>query len=68
MPEKLSDMEFVTYEARDGMEIPAFLAVPREGERPLPAVVLPHGGPWAGDFLGWDRWVPFLANRRYVVL
>ena len=68
VPEKLSDMTFVTYEARDGMEIPAFLTIPREGKRPFPAVVLPHGGPWARDFLGWDRWAQFLANRGYVVL
>ena len=68
VPEKLSDMTFVTYKARDGLEIPAFLTVPRDGKRPLPAVVLPHGGPWARDFLGWDRWAQFLANRGYVVL
>ncbi len=68
LPEKLSDMTFVTYKARDGLEIPAFLTMPRDGKRPFPAVVLPHGGPWARDFLGWDRWAQFLANRGYVVL
>ena len=67
-PGRMADMEFVTYKARDGLEIPAFLTVPQSGKRPYPAVVLPHGGPWARDYLGWDRWAQFLANRGYVVL
>lgn len=67
-PGKMADMEFVAYKARDGLEIPAYLTVPQSGEKPFPAVVLPHGGPWARDYLGWDRWAQFLANRGYVVL
>ena len=67
-PDKLADMEFVTYEARDGLEIPAFLTRPVEGDGPYPAVVMPHSGPWARDFLGWDLWAQFLANRGYAVL
>ena len=67
-PDKLADMEYVTYEARDGMEIPAYLTLPVEGEPPYPSVVMPHGGPWARDFLGWDLWAQFLANRGYAVL
>ncbi len=67
VPEKLADMTFVTYAARDGLEIPAFLTVPA-GAGPFPTVVMPHGGPWARDFLGWDRWAQFLANRGYAVL
>lgn len=67
-PDKLADMEYVTYAARDGLEIPAYLTLPAEGEAPYPAVVMPHGGPWARDFLGWDLWAQFLANRGYAVL
>ena len=67
-PDELASMEFVSYEARDGLEIPAFLTLPAEGEAPFPAVVVPHGGPWARDFLGWDLWAQFLANRGYAVL
>ena len=67
-PDKMADMEFVTYKARDGLEIPGFLTTPQTGKKPYPAVVLPHGGPWARDYLGWDRWAQFLANRGYVVL
>ena len=67
-PAALADMKAVSYEARDGLEIPAFLTVPVEGEPPYPAVIMPHGGPWARDFLGFDLWAQFLANRGYVVL
>ena len=67
-PGRMADMGFVTYKARDGLEIPGFLTLPSRGEKPYPAVVLPHGGPWARDFLGWDRWAQFLANRGYAVL
>ena len=66
--DKLADMEYVTYEARDGLEIPAYLTRPPEGNQPYPAVVMPHGGPWARDYLGWDLWAQFLANRGYAVL
>ena len=67
-PDKLADMEFVTYEARDGLEIPAYLTRPPAGKEPYPTVVMPHGGPWARDVLGWDLWAQFLANRGYAVL
>lgn len=68
VPEKLADTRFVSYRARDGLEIPGFLTLPQGGDGPLPAVVMPHGGPWARDFLGWDLWAQFLANRGYAVL
>lgn len=64
---------WVTYKARDGMEIPAILDLPagwKKGDAPAPAIVLPHGGPWARDFMGWDvsGWVPLLTSRGYAVL
>ncbi len=67
-PEQLAEMKFVTYKARDGLEIPAYLTVPNSGEAPYPTVIMPHGGPWARDNYGWDLWVQFLANRGYAVL
>src|SRR5699024_8667380 len=41
-----------------------------QGDAPLPAVVLPHGGPWARDWMGWvpTGWVPLLTSRGYAVL
>lgn len=64
---------WVTYKARDGMEIPAILDLPagwKQDDAPAPAVVMPHGGPWARDYMGWDPagWVPLLTSRGYAVL
>jgi dienelactone hydrolase len=57
------------YKARDGMEIPAYLTLPK-GVAPknLPMIMLPHGGPWARDAWGYDPYTQFLANRGYAVL
>ena len=63
----LSPVEWVSYKARDGLEIPALVTVPK-GEGPFPAVVNPHGGPVARDFWGFDPWSQLLANRGYVVI
>ncbi|MCI4645004.1 MAG: prolyl oligopeptidase family serine peptidase [Hyphomonadaceae bacterium] len=65
--------ELVYYDARDGRRLPALLT-PRAGwqpgDEPGKAIVLPHGGPWARDYGGWDisGWVPFLTSRGYTVL
>ncbi len=63
----LSDVEWIRYEARDGMEIPALVTVPR-GDGPFPLVVLPHGGPVARDYWGFDVWAQLLAFHGYVVI
>lgn len=63
----LADVEWVRYQARDGMEIPALVTVPR-GEGPFPLVVLPHGGPVARDYWGFDVWAQLLAYHGYVVI
>ncbi|MEO0520783.1 MAG: S9 family peptidase [Cyanobacteria bacterium P01_A01_bin.116] len=67
--ETLATMQPVRYTARDGLEIPAYLTLP-SGATPenLPAVVLPHGGPWSRDVWGYSPFVQFLANRGYAVL
>ncbi len=67
--EHLATMEAVRYTARDGTEIPAYLSLPKGVEpRNLPAVIVPHGGPWARDVYGYQSHAQFLANRGYVVL
>lgn len=71
--ESIGEQEWVTYTARDGMEIPALLDLPagwKRGDGPLPTIIHPHGGPWARDQGGWDAsgWVPFLTSRGYAVL
>jgi dipeptidyl aminopeptidase/acylaminoacyl peptidase len=65
----LATVKSVTIPGSGGVSIPAYLTLP-PGKDPkgLPAVVLPHGGPSARDYWGFD-WLPqFLAARGYAVL
>ncbi|HXH05617.1 MAG TPA: alpha/beta fold hydrolase [Vicinamibacterales bacterium] len=67
--EHLAPMTPIRYRSSDGLEIPAYLTLPKGVEpRGLPLVVVPHGGPWARDVWGYDPWAQFLANRGYAVL
>ncbi|MFA7288118.1 MAG: S9 family peptidase [Melioribacteraceae bacterium] len=67
--EHLAPMEPVRYTARDGVEIPAYLVVPKGLDaKNLPTIILPHGGPWARDYFGYNSLAQFLANRGYAVL
>jgi dipeptidyl aminopeptidase/acylaminoacyl peptidase len=67
--EHMAEMKAVRYPSSDGLEIPAFLTLPRGvPAKSLPAIVLPHGGPWARDGWGFDNLAQFLANRGYAVL
>jgi dipeptidyl aminopeptidase/acylaminoacyl peptidase len=57
------------YKSSDGLEIPAYLTLPRGLEaKSLPLIVFPHGGPWARDSYGYDTFAQFLSNRGYAVL
>jgi acetyl esterase/lipase len=59
----------LTFAARDGVQIPAYLTVPPGAvEKNLPLVVMPHGGPQARDEGVFDWWAQFLAARGYAVL
>ncbi|HIG22781.1 MAG TPA: S9 family peptidase [Henriciella marina] len=66
--------ELIYYPARDGLSIPGLLSLPDSYDKTtdgrIPTVILPHGGPWARDYAGWDisGWVPFLTSRGYAVL
>jgi dipeptidyl aminopeptidase/acylaminoacyl peptidase len=57
--------------ARDGLEIPVYITHPPEeaADKPLPAVVLVHGGPYVrGANLTWAADAQFLASRGYRVI
>jgi dipeptidyl aminopeptidase/acylaminoacyl peptidase len=65
----LAPMKPVRYASSDGLEIPAYLTLPRGvAAKNLPAVIVPHGGPWYRDSWGYDAFAQFLANRGYAVL
>jgi dipeptidyl aminopeptidase/acylaminoacyl peptidase len=67
--EALAELKPIRYKSSDGLEIPAYLALPRGlAPKNLPTVILPHGGPWGRDRWGYDSQTQFLANRGYAVL
>jgi dipeptidyl aminopeptidase/acylaminoacyl peptidase len=67
--EALAKMQPIRYKSSDGLEIPAYLTLPKGVEpKNLPLVVVPHGGPWGRDTWGYNSIAQFLANRGYAVL
>ena len=67
--EPLVAMQPIRYKSSDGLEIPAYLSLPKGiPAKNLPLVVFPHGGPWARDQWGFNPYAQFLANRGYAVL
>ena len=63
----LADVKYISYESRDGKEIRAYLTVPNT-KGPHPLVVMPHGGPFVSEVVGYDEWGQMLANNGYMVL
>jgi dipeptidyl aminopeptidase/acylaminoacyl peptidase len=70
LPEdQLSEMKPIEYQARDGLMIHGYLALPQGREpKDLPLVVNPHGGPWHRDTWTFIPEIQFLANRGFAVL
>ena len=65
----LAPMRPIRYKSSDGLEVPAYLTLPKGlPEKNLPLVVVPHGGPWGRDTWGYNSQAQFLANRGYAVL
>lgn len=62
--------------ARDGLNLVSYLSLPKSADpsgsgkaaRPVPMVLLVHGGPWARDSYGYRSYHQWLANRGYAVL
>lgn len=67
---QLARPKAVSFKARDGVRIQAYLTLPRGREaKDLPLIVMPHGGPfWVRDTLSYRDEVQLLANRGYAVL
>jgi dienelactone hydrolase len=62
-------MQAVRYKSSDGLEIPAYLTLPKGVKaNGLPALLVPHGGPWVRDEWGYNALAQFFANRGYAVL
>lgn len=62
--------------ARDGLILPSYLTLPKgadtnadgKADKPVPMVLVVHGGPWARDDYGYNGFHQWLANRGYAVL
>ncbi|EGF90148.1 prolyl oligopeptidase family protein [Asticcacaulis biprosthecium C19] len=72
-PATLGKAEFVTFKARDSLDIPAIITLPpgwTPEQGPVPVIVLPHGGPWSRDVMTWDGtgWEQFYATRGIAVI
>jgi len=61
---------------RDGLEMVCYYTLPTQADadddgkpdKPLPTVMLIHGGPWARDSWGYHPYHQWLANRGYAVM
>lgn len=69
---KLSPVKPVGFPASDGTMIPGYLTLPLtlplgSDGKGLPAIVMPHGGPWSRDEWGFDWLAQFFAHQGYAV-
>ena len=65
----LSERRPYHFKSSDGLDIPAYLTLPKGlSTKNLPLIMLPHGGPWGRDSFGYDTFAQFLSNRGYAVL
>ena len=72
----LQPMQALEIKARDGLTLPSYLTLPPGSDsnadgvpdRPVPLVMLVHGGPWARDGYGYNGGHQWLANRGYAVM
>jgi acylaminoacyl-peptidase len=73
VPYRLAPMHSIQTKSRDGLDLVSYLTLPAdiEGDRPpkpLPMVVVVHGGPWFRDSYGYRGDHQWLADRGYAVL
>jgi dipeptidyl aminopeptidase/acylaminoacyl peptidase len=66
----LVPMEPAVLRTRDGLPLVCYLSRPRDWQRgkPIPMVLLVHGGPWARDVWALYPTHQWLADRGYAVL
>jgi dipeptidyl aminopeptidase/acylaminoacyl peptidase len=65
---ELGDMVIIKYAARDGTKITGYLTMPPgRGDKNLPMVVMPHGGPELRDSVQFDEMAQAIANQGYLV-
>ncbi len=66
--EDLSPVEPFRITSKDGLALNGFITLPKGKGHNLPTVVLPHGGPHARDYWGYNPQVQMLTNAGYAVV
>jgi dipeptidyl aminopeptidase/acylaminoacyl peptidase len=66
-PARMQEMQRMRYPARDGLQVPAYLTLPGKPVKPVPLIVLVHGGPQERDHWGWNEEVQVYAAHGYAV-
>jgi dipeptidyl aminopeptidase/acylaminoacyl peptidase len=66
----MAALEDVAFPSFDGLEIPGFLLRPRHAsaDRPVPAIVNPHGGPTDAAADDWDGVAQYFVDKGYAWL
>ncbi len=66
----LSEPQLITYKSFDGLEIPAFMYLPKDWKpgKPVPFVVDYHGGPEGQHRPGFDREAQYLISEGFGLL
>lgn len=72
----LQKMHTPVIKSRDGLDLVSYLTLPAGSDangvgrpsKPMPMVLLVHGGPWGRDAWGFNREHQLLSNRGYAVL
>ena len=66
---ELSKKSKITFKARDGLDIEAYVTQPYKNvESKNVGLVIPHGGPMARSYGGFDWFSQFFASRGYTVI
>ncbi|GEM_PF-1124509 len=68
---KLSKTKSIVINARDDKKIACYLNLPLQDpshQKPIPLVVIPHGGPWSRDYWEFDDFSQYFASRGYATL
>lgn len=74
--EQLPRTESHVIRSRDGLSLVSYLTLPVDAEhraksrphKPLPMVLMVHGGPWSRDSMAYNPYAAWLADRGYAVL
>jgi dipeptidyl aminopeptidase/acylaminoacyl peptidase len=66
-PEQLADVKYMRIKARDGLEIPIYVTMPK-GKPPFPVIVQHNGGPHVNGMVTFDEMGQMLANNGYMVV